>query len=154
MVVRHQDAVARDEVEQVGHLLKVRGYVRIVATEVSVVELNVDYMLDVAARGGEMATARSLRRSRWVESNNRQTAKKHCGERRDAAYASERMTPELPNMVHDPLSFLGPSILDGALLERRAGAVEALALNGLFWFHGDVICAHVWITAASWLAAR
>jgi hypothetical protein len=144
------------------HLLQIRRHVGVVALEVGIVELNVDHVLDIAARRGEMATTRGLSSRGLMEYDHRQAAKKHCGKRRDTAYASERMTPELPNVVHDPLSFPGPSILGGAtpnsalpgllphsaLLERRTGAVEAQALYCLFWFHGDVIYAHVWITAA------
>ncbi|HEY7091684.1 MAG TPA: hypothetical protein VH393_00800, partial [Ktedonobacterales bacterium] len=55
----------------------------------------------------------------WVEDDHRQTAKKHCGERRDTAYASKRMSPELPNTVYDPLSFPGPSWMDGTTPNSR-----------------------------------
>jgi hypothetical protein len=162
MIVRHQRAIVRDEVEQMRHLLQIGWHVGVVALEVGIIELNVDHMLDIAARRGEMATARGLHGGGRVEDDHRQTAKEHCGERRDTANASERMTPELPNAVHDPLSFPGPSILGGAtpnsalpglfphsaLLERRAGAVEARLSMVSSGFHGDVRCAHVWITAA------
>src|SRR5690242_8225954 len=113
MIVRHQRAIVGDEVEQMRHLLQIRRHVGVVALEVGIIELNVDHMLDIAARRGEMATARGLNSRGWVEDDHRQTAKKHRGKRRDTADASERMTPELANTVHDPLSFPGPSSMDG-----------------------------------------
>jgi hypothetical protein len=112
MIVCHQRAIVGDEVKQVGHLLQIRRHIGVVTLEVGIVELNVDHMLDVTARGGEMAPAGSLCGGSWVEDANRQTAKEYCGERRGASNARKRMTPELPNTVHDPLSFPGWSFVD------------------------------------------
>jgi hypothetical protein len=50
VIVSHQNAVVRDEIEQVRHLFEIRGYVRVVSPKVRVVELDVDHMLDSAFR--------------------------------------------------------------------------------------------------------
>jgi hypothetical protein len=49
MVVRHQDTVVLDEVEQVRHLLKIRGNIGVVAAKMRVVKLNVNDVLDAAS---------------------------------------------------------------------------------------------------------
>ncbi len=50
VIVSHQNAVVRDEIEQVRHLFEIRGYVRVVSPKVRVVELDVDHMLDSSFR--------------------------------------------------------------------------------------------------------
>jgi len=55
VVIAQQHAVAFDEVEQVRHLLQVRRDIRVVPGEVRVVELNVDYVLDLAVRRVQLA---------------------------------------------------------------------------------------------------
>ena len=50
VVVRHQYTVVLDEIEQVRHLLEIRGDVGVVPSEVRVVELDVDHVLDGALR--------------------------------------------------------------------------------------------------------
>jgi len=62
VVVGEQGAVVADEVEQARHLLEIGGDVRVVAAEMRVVELDVDDVLDVAARRLELTTAGSIRR--------------------------------------------------------------------------------------------
>src|SRR5438132_10103606 len=61
VVIGEQDTILFNEVEQVGHLLKVGGNVRVITPEVCVVELNIDHVLNVAASRIEHATARRLR---------------------------------------------------------------------------------------------
>src|SRR5439155_21536772 len=63
VVVRHQYTVVLDEIEQVRHLLEIRGDVGAVPSEVRVVELDVDHMLDGAFRGFELAAICGGRRS-------------------------------------------------------------------------------------------
>ena len=58
VMVRHQIAVALDEIEQVGHLLEIRRHIRVVTDEMRVVELNVDHVLVVAL---QLATVGRLR---------------------------------------------------------------------------------------------
>ena len=48
-MIRIERAVLRDEVQQMRHLLQVGGNVRVIPRKVNIVELNVDYMLDLAA---------------------------------------------------------------------------------------------------------
>ena len=56
-MVAEQDAVALDEVEQIGHLLEVGRDVGVVAGEVRVVELDVDDVLDLTFGRVELASA-------------------------------------------------------------------------------------------------
>jgi len=48
VVICEQHAFVFNKVEQVGHLFQVRGDIGIVACEVGIVELDVDYVLDIA----------------------------------------------------------------------------------------------------------
>ncbi len=57
MVIGGERAVVHEEIEEMGHLLQVRGNVRVIAGEVNVVELNVDDVLDVSASRAQSATA-------------------------------------------------------------------------------------------------
>src|SRR2546425_1060445 len=64
-----QPALVLDEVEQVGHLLEVRGHVGVVAGEVDVVELDVNDVLYLLVSRIELAgagSARCARRHRWA----------------------------------------------------------------------------------------
>ena len=45
-----ESALVLDEVEQVGHLFEVRGDIGVIASEVHVVEFNVDDMFDLAVQ--------------------------------------------------------------------------------------------------------
>ena len=49
VVVRQESSVALDEVQQVGHLFQIGRHVRVIADEVRVVELHVNYVLHLAA---------------------------------------------------------------------------------------------------------
>lgn len=49
MIIRHEHAIVLDEGEQVRHLLKVRGHVRVVAEELGVVELHAGHVFDTSA---------------------------------------------------------------------------------------------------------
>src|ERR1700739_3102400 len=49
VMISAEGAVFLQEVEQMRHLLKIRGYIRIVATQMDVVELKVDDPLDLVA---------------------------------------------------------------------------------------------------------
>jgi hypothetical protein len=55
VVVGEERPIALQEVEQVRHLLEVRGDVRVVAVVVRVVELDLDHVLDAVAVGAELA---------------------------------------------------------------------------------------------------
>jgi hypothetical protein len=55
VVVGGESAVTADEVEQVRHLLQIGGDGRVVSTEMDVVELKVDDVLDRIVAGGEPA---------------------------------------------------------------------------------------------------
>src|SRR5436305_3630240 len=57
-MVGEHNAVIRDEVEKVGHLLQVRGNVRVIASEMNIVELDINHMLDIATRRVKLATTR------------------------------------------------------------------------------------------------
>src|ERR1700719_476270 len=57
MVIRHQHAIVRDEIQKVGHLFEIGGDVGIVASEVNIVELNVDNVLDLSPRRVQLAAA-------------------------------------------------------------------------------------------------
>ena len=48
VVVGEQHTIIFDEIEQMRHLFEVRGYVGIVAGEVSVIKLDINDVLDVA----------------------------------------------------------------------------------------------------------
>src|SRR5262245_37212782 len=56
-MIRVQRAVVPDEVEQVGHLLQIGWHVRVVASEMHVVEDDVDDVLDVPLTRIQLATA-------------------------------------------------------------------------------------------------
>ena len=60
-MVGEQYTILFNEVEQMGHLFKIRGNVRIVTREVRVVELDIDHVLNGAASRIENANARRLR---------------------------------------------------------------------------------------------
>ena len=47
-MVGHERAVHCEETEQVGHLLQVRWHIRVVSSEMDVVELNINDVLDVS----------------------------------------------------------------------------------------------------------
>src|SRR6202008_2716364 len=57
MVIGHQHAIARDEIQKVGHLFEIGGDVWIVAGEVNVVELNINYVLDLSPCRVQLAGA-------------------------------------------------------------------------------------------------
>ena len=58
VIIRQQRAVVLDEIEQVRHLLEIGRHVRVVTQEVSVVELDVDDVLDRTLGRLELATGR------------------------------------------------------------------------------------------------
>ena len=58
-MIGHQHAIARDEIQKVGHLFEIGGDVGIVASEVNIVELNVDNVLDLSPRRVQLAAAAS-----------------------------------------------------------------------------------------------
>jgi uncharacterized protein YlzI (FlbEa/FlbD family) len=68
VMIRGKRAVVFEKIQQVRHLLEVRGDVRVIAGEMYVVELNVDHVLDVSARRLQVAlaagTSLRLRRGR------------------------------------------------------------------------------------------
>jgi len=49
VVIGEQHSVALEELQQIGHLLQIRGHVRVIAAQVHVVELDLDHVLE--ARG-------------------------------------------------------------------------------------------------------
>jgi len=55
VVVAADDAVALDEIQQVRYLLQIRRNIRIVGSQMHIVEDNVDNPLDLAARRIELA---------------------------------------------------------------------------------------------------
>ncbi len=57
MVVRQKRSVVADEVEQVRHLLKVGGDIRVITQEVDIIEDKIDHMLDAAVGRAELATS-------------------------------------------------------------------------------------------------
>ena len=94
VVVREQRAVLADKVQQVRHLFEVRGHVRVVAGEVHIVKLDVDHMLDLAVRRGELASRRPR------ASGGRQRARRHPDQsqpdherRRECRRALHRVLP-------------------------------------------------------------
>ena len=50
MVIRHQYAITGDEVQEIGHLFQVGRNVWVIPGEVNVVELKVNYALDLSSR--------------------------------------------------------------------------------------------------------
>jgi hypothetical protein len=46
MIIREQGAVITNKIKQTGHLLQIRRHVRVIASKVGVIELDVDHMLD------------------------------------------------------------------------------------------------------------
>jgi hypothetical protein len=56
MMIAADGSDVENEIEQIRHLLEVRGNVRIVAPQVHVVESDVDDMLDLTAGGLEVAS--------------------------------------------------------------------------------------------------
>src|SRR6202040_2639648 len=63
VVIAGESAVIHEKVEEMRHLLEVGGNVRVIASEVNVVELNVNDVLDFAMSGVQraLATRRRLR---------------------------------------------------------------------------------------------
>ena len=51
MVIRHQHAITGDEIQKIGHLFQIGRNVWVVAGEVNVVELKINYVLDLSSRG-------------------------------------------------------------------------------------------------------
>src|SRR5712691_9213223 len=87
VVVCQERAVAADEVQEVGHLLKVGWHVRVVAQEMHVVEDEVDNMLDVALGRIKMTPTRGRRHnSMWGE--GQQPKRSHCHKGRDCMLAA------------------------------------------------------------------
>ncbi len=64
MVICEKCPVLADEVEQVGHLLKIRRDIGIVPQKMDVIEDEINYMLDIAVGGVKLATAGCCGRSR------------------------------------------------------------------------------------------
>jgi hypothetical protein len=56
VVVREHGAILLHEVEQMGHLFEIGRHVAVVAPQMRIVELDMDDVLDLAARGVETAT--------------------------------------------------------------------------------------------------
>jgi hypothetical protein len=61
VVVRTQRTSVTEKIEQMRHLLEIGWDIRVVATQVSVIELDVDEMLDFASSRIEIAGALSSR---------------------------------------------------------------------------------------------
>ncbi len=64
VMLRIQCAILTDEIQQMRHLLKIRGHVRVVEHQMCVVELNVDNVQDFALVGIEFTGALRSRERR------------------------------------------------------------------------------------------
>ncbi len=104
VVIGEQHPVALNKVEQVRHLLKVRGNVGVVTREMGVVELDVNYMLNIAFCRVELATTRGISNAALVSKRQSHQCQKHRQERCYNKYTSKVVPPESFYLVHNSSS--------------------------------------------------